>query len=179
MGVLRAGGLHPGGGEAAAGDLQLGGERRATDTHVQRAHNAGEAPPLSPRPQCPAPPLGLRLPDLARSASSSLSPPTKSRSSGCSLPSPGSAVLIDRSGWRTRAIKVMKWIGKASPLATVAWFTPGRIGTTYPPSPLLADSPPIAPTASSSLLERKSMSTLVHSTRLQTGKCKTLKIFRV
>ena len=53
MGVLGAGGLHPCGRKAAEGDLQLGGERREADAHVQRAHHAGEAPPspsVPPRP---------------------------------------------------------------------------------------------------------------------------------
>lgn len=59
MGVLREGGLHPGGGEAAEGDLQLGAERRASDAHVQRAHHEGEAL-LPPAPFWPGVPRTWR-----------------------------------------------------------------------------------------------------------------------
>lgn len=78
VGVLGAGGLHPGGRKAAEGDLQLGGKRREADAHVQRAHHAGEAPPSPSAAIRAAPPssggLGSLLkarvppPDLAPAA---------------------------------------------------------------------------------------------------------------
>ena len=132
VGVLGAGGLHPGGRKAAEGDLQLGGKRREADAHVQRAHHAGEAQPSPARPPPSAPPRPLP-------AVPPQGPGPTSRPGACALPSssrfaftglcrPGAAsprlaVLCSRArqaGATDEACRQSDETRRAGPLATVA-----------------------------------------------------------
>ena len=133
VGVLGAGGLHPGGRKAAEGDLQLGGKRREADAHVQRAHHAGEAQPSLSAAVRAAPPssggpgslLKARVPppDLAPAP---CPPPLASLSRCLCRPgaaSPRRAVLCSRArqaGATAEAGRQSDETRRASPLATVA-----------------------------------------------------------
>ena len=137
---------------------------------------------VRPRPARPPPAAPPRLLPAAwgpssRPCASALSSPRSAFICPCprGVPSPGLTVLCSQTrqaGGTTEAGPQSDETGRVSPLATVARPPHGRTGTTAPPP---------VPHRLLSLLERRSMSTVVQGLRgtgLWLGRCKWCKQFR-